>query len=153
MRFYCMEINSVMLITVTPSHTMNVKKCGVSGQANTTCGPMPRRSPIQYGRLNYIRAYMYVHTERTRQNLSHSHNIIWLLHTEVVWHTSQSLHAIWSFPTRPHRDCGGIGFVMAFERWVSTNEISIFFYVKISTILMSENRGVTHTNKFHFGII
>ena len=52
------------------------EKCGFSRQANTAWGPMPKRSPIQYGRPKYIRAYMYVCTKRTRQNWNRSHNMV-----------------------------------------------------------------------------
>ena len=72
-------------------------------------------------------------------------HVIGLLHTEVVLHTSQSLHAIWCSPTRPHRDCVGIGHAMAVERWVLANEISIFSYVEISALLTYENLEFART--------
>ena len=48
----------------------------------------------------------------------------------------------------PRRIRIGIGRAMAFECWVQTNEISIFFYVEISAILMYGNGGVAHTQIF-----
>ena len=74
--------------------------------------------------------------------------IIWLLHTEVVWHTNQSLHAIWCSPMRPHTEWPcvvGIGCVIAFEHWVWANEMSIFLYVEV-TAFTHIRKSHTHTN-------
>ena len=78
-----------MLIPVThPTQCVaECAKCGFSGQANTTrgpsteleMGPSPKRSPIQYGRPNYIGAY--VRTKKARIRAVH---VIGLLHTEIV---------------------------------------------------------------------
>ena len=67
-------------------------------------------------------------------------HIIGLLNTEVVWQTSQSLHAICCIWIGV-----GIGCAMAFERWVWANEISIFFYVEISALLTYGNGWVART--------
>ena len=61
-----------MLIPVThPTQCVaGCAKCGFSGQANTTLGPSPKRSPImpfQCGRPNYIGAY--VRMKSRSQNL------------------------------------------------------------------------------------
>ena len=65
---------SVLLIPVThPTQCVaECAKCGFSGQANTTLGPSPKRSPIQYGHPNYIGAYL--RTKCTSQNSSRTCN-------------------------------------------------------------------------------
>ena len=48
---------------------------------------------------------IYVRMKCTTQNSSRARNrFVAPQHTEVVWHTSQSSHAIWCSPTRPHMD-------------------------------------------------
>ena len=61
---------SVMLIPVTPPTqcVAECAKCGFSGQANTTWGPSPKRSPMQYNHQSYFGAY--IRTKCTSQNLS-----------------------------------------------------------------------------------
>ena len=79
--------SGLMLIPVThPTHCVaECAKCWFSGQANTTWGPSTEsvvHRPIQYGRPNYIRAY--VRTKCTSQNSSRRLHVIGLLHTEIV---------------------------------------------------------------------
>ena len=77
-------------------------------------------------------------------------HVIWLLHTEIVWHTSQSPYTIWCSPTRRycHWDWRiGIGCAMAAERWVWANEISIFFLRRDQCLTHVLTWGIcTHTN-------
>ena len=61
-------------------------------------------------------------------------HVIGLLHIEVVWCTSQSLHGTLFGAPRHVRI--GIGCAMVVERWVLANEISIFSYVEMSALLM-----------------
>ena len=143
-RFYSMEISSDMLIPMTPFHTMChwMQISAGSVGKRTWPGVQCPNGPNSIWPSELHRNNTYAQNERDR---IWDVRIIRLLHTEVVWHTSQSLHAIWCFPTRPQRDCVRIGCEMAFERWVWTNEISIFFYVEISALLMYGNGGVAHT--------
>ena len=81
-RLYGMGTSGLMLIPVTHP-TQRIVECangGFSGQANTTLGPSPKWSPIQYGRPNYIGAY-YARNARARIRAVH---VIGLLHTEIV---------------------------------------------------------------------
>ena len=96
----------------------------------------------------YIGAY--VRTKCTRQNSSR--HVIELLHTEVVWHTSQSPHTIWCSPTRPHRDwrrdwlCDG--------DWTLGMGQSILdpYFPRLVPHSRTET-GNSHARKFHFGMI
>ena len=101
-RLYGTGTSGIMLIPVIhPTQcAAECAKCGFSGQANTTLGPSPKRSPIQYDRPNFIGAF--VRTKCTSQNSIRTCYVIGLLHTEIVWHTSQPPHSIWCSPTRPH---------------------------------------------------
>ena len=101
-RVYGMGTNSVMLIPILLPHNVlpNAQNAGSAdkrtrpGAIHRTMDPLLKRSPIQNGRPSYIGAY--VRTKCTSQNSSRARN-------SVVWHTSQSPHAIWCSPTRPHR--------------------------------------------------
>ena len=80
-------------------------------------------------------------------------HVIGLLHTEVVWHTSHSLHAIWCSPTRPHRDwhsdwlCDG-RWTLGMGQW----DIHIFLRrEQCLTHLLKQ--GTSHALKYHFGMI
>ena len=71
-----------------------------------------------------------------------------LLHTEIVWYTSQSPHTIWCSTARPHChwdwrigiDCA----MMAAEHWVWANEISILFLRRDQCL--THVLTCTHTN-------
>ena len=98
--------------------------------------------------------HMYAQNARARIRAVH---VIGLLHTQVVWHTSQSLHAIWCSPTSPHRDwrrdwlCDGI-WMLGMDQW------DIHIFLCRHQCLTYGNEGVahththTHTHKFHFGM-
>ena len=92
-----------MLIPVTPptQYVAEYAKCGFSGQANMTWGPSPKRYPQFNMAILVTLKHAYAQNARARIWTVY---VIWLLHTEVVWHTNQSPHAIWCSPTRPHRD-------------------------------------------------
>ena len=133
-RLYGTGTSGLMLISVThPTQCVaECTKCGFSGQANTTrgpsmdsVGPSPKRSPINMA-VRITSEHTYARNARARIRAIH---VIGLLHTEIVWHTSQLPHTIWCSPTHPHCHWDwriGIGCAMAAERWVWANEIHIF---------------------------
>ena len=76
-RLYGTGTSGLVLISVThPTRCVaECAKCGSAGRANTTWGPSPKRSPIQYGRPNYFGAY--VRTKCTSQNSSRTcHRVV-----------------------------------------------------------------------------
>ena len=91
--------------------------------------------------------HTYARNARARIRAMH---VIGLLHTEVVWHTSQSPHTIWC--SRHVR----VGIGVRRRDWLCdggwtlgiwANEISIFSYVEISAFTHVQKRGIrTHTN-------
>ena len=130
-RLYGTGTSGLMLIPVThPTQCVaECAKCGFSGQANTTWGPSTDRPNDP--QFNMAVRITSEHTcARNAQARIRAIYVIGLLHTEIVWDTSQSPHTIWCSPTRPHCHWDwriGIGCAMAAERWVWANEISIFF--------------------------
>ena len=100
-RVYGMGTSGFMLIPVThPTQCVaECTKCGFSGKANTAWGPSPT-SPQSKMAVRLTSEHMYAQNARARIRAMH---VIGLLHTEVVWHTSQSLHASWCSLTHPHR--------------------------------------------------
>ena len=78
-------------------------------------------------------------------------HVIGLLHTEIVWHTSQSPHTIWCSPDASAlplglagRDwlCDG-GWTLGMGQW----DIHIFSYVEILCLTHVLTQGIrTHTN-------
>ena len=102
---YGRETSGLTLIPMTPFHTMCrwMWIAWVQLASEYSLGSNAQLVPNSFmAILSYTGAY--VRTKCMRQNLSHA-CIIRLLHTEVVWYTSQSLHTLFRCSlTRPHRD-------------------------------------------------
>ena len=129
---------------------LNAQNAGSAGK-QTRPGVHPRSSvgpsPKRYGRSNYTSEHTHAQNARARIRAVH---VIGLLHTEIVWHRSQSPHTIWCSPTHPHCHWDWrirIGCAMAAERWVWANEISIFFLRRDQCLTHVLTQGIhTHTN-------
>ena len=151
-RLYGMRTSGLMLIPVThPTQCVaECAKCGFSGQANTTWGPSRVQWVHRPNGPQFNMAVRITSEHAYRRNVwarIRAVHVIGLLHTEIVWHTSQSPHTIWCSPTRPHWDWRRIGCAMAAERWVWANEISIFFLRRDQCLTHALTWGIrTHTN-------
>ena len=143
-RLYGTGTSGLMLIPLTHP-TQCVAECGFSGQANTTLGPSPKRSPImpiQYGRLNYIGAY--VRTKCTSQNLSRTCNRV-VAYRDCLTHkpiTAQHL-VLPDASALAYRDwlCDG-GWTLGMGQW------DIYIFLRWDQCLTHVlTRGIrTHTN-------
>ena len=127
-----------MLIPVTLPHNvlLNAQNAGSVGK-QTRPGVHRPNGPQFKMAVRVTSEHTYAWNARARIWAMH---VIGLLHTEVVWLTSQSLHAIWCSLTRPHRDlhrdwlCDG-GWTLGMGQW----DISIFSYVEFSALLKYGN--------------
>ena len=100
-----MGTSGFMLIPVTPPTqcVAECAKCGFSGANEHSLGSIAQTGPQSEMTVKVTSERTHARNARVRIRAMH---VIGLLHTEAVWHTSQSLHAIWCSPTCPHRDWG-----------------------------------------------
>ena len=128
-------------------------KCGFSGKA-TRPGvhplselenyPWVHRPIAQYGRPNYIGAY--VRTICTSQTSNRTCDMV-VAYRDCLTHKPITAHQFGA-PRRVRIGIGvGIGCVMAAKRWVWANEISIYFLRREQCLTHVLTRGIrAHTN-------
>ena len=104
---------------------LNAQNAGLAGKRTRLWVHLPNGPQFNMA-VRITSEHTYTRNARARIRAVH---VIGLLHTEIVWHTSQSPHSIWCSPMHPycHWDWRiGIGCAMAAECWVWASEISTF---------------------------
>ena len=130
-----------MLIPVTLPHNVlpNAQNAGSVGKQ--TRPGVHRPNGPQFKMAVRVTSELHTYAWNARARIWAMH-VIGLLHTEVVWLTSQSLHAIWCSLTRPHRDlrrdwlCDG-GWKLGMGQW----DIHIFLR-RVQCLTEVRKRGI-----------
>ena len=145
-----------MLIPVThPTQcVVECAKCRFSRQANTTWGPLPKRSPIQYGRPNYIGAY--VHTKCTSQNSSRKCTC-----NRVVAYRDCLTHKPITTQHLVLPDASALPLGLVYWDWLCDDgwtlgmgQWDIYIFPMLRSVPYSRtDTGNSHAHTFHFGMI
>ena len=119
-------------------------KCGFSRQANTNWVPLPKWSPIQYGRPNYIGAY--VCAKCMSQNLSRACNRV-VAYRDCFTHKPFTAHNL----VLPDTSALPLGLVLGLAvRWrlnvgYGPMRYPYFSYIEISALLTYWHREFART--------